>query len=64
MWVMTYLEQHDDVTTLQQDNPRPHSTRTYIMDIRNSANVHVMQWVAYSPDPYEINIGNEMETHL
>lgn len=47
--VLPFLEQHADVTTLQQDNARPHSARV-TRDFLNENNVTVMEWPPYSPD--------------
>ena len=48
--VFPFLQQHDDVTTFQQDNAPPHSAHIS-MEYLNNVNVNVMMpWSAYSPD--------------
>ena len=52
--VISFLQQHDDLTTFQQVNARPHSARIS-MEYLNNVNVNVMTWPAYSTDLSLIN---------
>lgn len=47
--VIPFLEQHQDVGILQQDNARPHAARITTAYLHEN-NVNVMQWPAFSPD--------------
>lgn len=47
--LMPFLAAHNDVTTFQQDNARPHAAHV-TQDFLHDNNVNVMPWPPYSPD--------------
>ena len=47
--VVPFFQQHQDLTTFQQDNARPHAARQTIHFL-HAEGMEVLPWPAYSPD--------------